>query len=146
MCIGEQYIYIMIVIHSHVYHIPQMSPRFYQLNHCPQNLDARKSRLLYVTRLGKPSIWIFSENWVVGKLYHRDNSRSSFRIITRFAVEPERLVWDRATPPIFKKLRSKGVAMHMYGVSVYHVWTGNQLNGPGWSRLKWKYRLSEFHR
>ena len=34
----------------------------------------------------------------------------------RFVVEIERFVYDRATPPIIKKLRSKGVAMHAYSV------------------------------
>ena len=35
----------------------------------------------------------------------------------RFVVEIQRFVCDRATPPIIEKLRSKGVAMHAYGVS-----------------------------
>ena len=49
--------------------------------------------------------------------YHRANSRSSSRSIMRFVVEIQRFVCDRATPPIIEKLRSKGVAMHAYGVS-----------------------------
>ena len=82
---------------------------------------------------------IFSENRVwcmVDKPYHRANSRSSFRPIVRFAVEPQSFVCDRATPPTIEKLRSKGVAMHAHGVSVYYTYTGSQLNGPGWSRSK----------
>ena len=38
--------------------------------------------------------------------------------------------------PIIEKLQSKGGAMHAYSVSGYYAWTGNQLNGPGWGRLK----------
>ena len=56
---------------------------------------------------------------MVDKPYHRANSRSSFRPIALFAVELQSFVCDRATPPTIKKLRSKGVAMHAYGVSVY---------------------------
>ena len=41
-----------------------------------------------------------------------------------FIVEIQR---DRATPPIIEKLRSKGIAMHAYGVSAYYTWAGNQL-------------------
>ena len=37
----------------------------------------------------------------------------------------------------YEKLRHKGVAMHAYSVSVYYAWTGNELNGHGWSRSKW---------
>ena len=58
---------------------------------------------------------------MVDKLYHRANPRSSLRPITRFVVEIQRFVCDRATPTIIKKLRSKGVAMHAYGVSAYYA-------------------------
>ena len=58
---------------------------------------------------------------MVDKLYHRANPHSSFRPIGRFVVEIQRFVCDRATPPIIKKLRSKGVAMHTYGVSAYYA-------------------------
>ena len=58
---------------------------------------------------------------MVDKLYHRANPRSSFRPIARFVVEIQRFVCDRATPPIIEKLRSKGVAMHAYGVSAYYA-------------------------
>ena len=52
-------------------------------------------------------------------------------------VEVQRLACDHATSPIIEKLRSKGVAMHAYGVSAYYAWTRNQLNDHGQSRLKW---------
>ena len=48
-------------------------------------------------------------------------SRSSSRPIMRFVVEIQRFVCDRATPSIIEKLRSKGVAMHAYGISAYYV-------------------------
>ena len=38
----------------------------------------------------------------------------------RASLEIQRFVCDRATPPIIEKLRSKGVAMHAYGVSAYY--------------------------
>ena len=64
---------------------------------------------------------------MVDKLYHRANLRSSFRPIARFAVVLFSFVCDHATPPIIKKLWSKGIAMHVYGVSVYYaksiIWT-----------------------
>ena len=40
---------------------------------------------------------------------------------SRFIVEIQRFVCDRATPPIIEKLRSKGIAMHAYGVSAYYA-------------------------
>ena len=57
---------------------------------------------------------------MVDKLYHRANPRSCFRSTVRFVVEIQRFVCDHATPPIIEKLRSKGVAMHAYGVSAYY--------------------------
>ena len=57
---------------------------------------------------------------MVDKLYHRANPRSSLRPIVCLVVEIQRFVCDRATPPIMEKLRSKGVAMHAYGVSAYY--------------------------
>ena len=33
-----------------------------------------------------------------------------------FVMEIQRFVCDRTTPPIIEKLRSKGVAMHAYGI------------------------------
>ena len=56
------------------------------------------------------------------------------QVLDRFAVELQSFVCDRAPPPTMEKLRSKGVAMHVYGVSVYYTYTGSQLNGLGWSR------------
>ena len=46
---------------------------------------------------------------------------SSHRLIAHFVKELERFICDRATPPTIEKLRSKGVAMYAYGVSVYCV-------------------------
>ena len=40
--------------------------------------------------------------------------------IMHFVVEIQRFVCDHAKPPIIEKLRSKGVAMHVYGVSAYY--------------------------
>ena len=48
-------------------------------------------------------------------------TRVQVRLIARFVVEIQRFVCDRATPPIIEKLRSKGVAMHAYGVSEYYA-------------------------
>ena len=58
---------------------------------------------------------------MVDNLYHRANPRSSLRPIACFVAEIQRFVGDHATPPIIKKLRSKGVAMHAYGVSAYYA-------------------------
>ena len=58
---------------------------------------------------------------MVDKLYHRANPRSSLRLIAHFVVEIQSFVCDRATPPIIEKLWSKGVAMHMYGISAYYT-------------------------
>ena len=58
---------------------------------------------------------------MVDKLYHRANPRSSLRLIAHFVVDIQRFVCDHATPPIIEKLRSKGVAMHAYGVSAYYA-------------------------
>ena len=61
----------------------------------------------------------FLVSYIFDKLYHRANPRSSFRATVRFVVEIQRFVCDRAAPPIIEKLRSKCVAMHVYGVSAY---------------------------
>ena len=53
---------------------------------------------------------------MVDKLYNRANPCSSFRPIVRFVVEIQRFVCDRAIP---QKLRAKGIAMHVYGISAY---------------------------
>ena len=58
---------------------------------------------------------------MVDKLYHRANPCSSLRPIVRFVVDIQRFVYDHATPSIIEKLRSKGVAMHAYGISAYYA-------------------------
>ena len=58
---------------------------------------------------------------MVDKLYHRANPHSSFRPITRFVVEMQRFVCNRATPPIIEKLWSKDLTMHAYGVSAHYA-------------------------
>jgi hypothetical protein len=58
---------------------------------------------------------------MVDKLYHRANLHSSFRLIARLAVELQRFVCDRNTPPIVEKLRPEGIAMHAYGISAYYA-------------------------
>ena len=63
---------------------------------------------------------------MVDKLYHRANPRSSFRPIIHFPVKLQCFVYDRATLLIIKKLRSKGVAMYVYGVSIYYAYTRSQ--------------------
>ena len=68
---------------------------------------------------------------MVDEPYHRANSRSNFRPMARFAIELQSFVCDRATPPTIEKLRSKGVAVHAYGVSVYYAYTGSQLMDLG---------------
>ena len=67
-------------------------------------------------------------------LYHRANLPPSLRPIACFTLELEHLVHDRATPTEKEILRSKGIAMHAYSISVYYVWTGNQFNGLGWTQ------------
>ena len=58
---------------------------------------------------------------MIDKLKHRANLRSSLRPFAHFVVEIEHFVCDHATPPTIEKLRSKGVAMHGYGVSAYYA-------------------------
>ena len=43
------------------------------------------------------------------------------RPIARFALELEHFVHDCASPTENEKLRSKGVAMHTYSISVYYA-------------------------
>ena len=93
-----------------------------------------------------PPCGIYSENrvWCMfDKLYHRANLRLSFRPIASFIVEIQCFACDCVTSPIIKKLRSKGVAMHAYGISASYARTGSQLNGPGQGHLKWKQRSSK---
>ena len=49
------------------------------------------------------------------------NSPASLRLIARFALEIARFVCDRATRIENEKLRSEGVAMYAYSVSVYYA-------------------------
>ena len=108
-------------------------------NFIPQNIyDWIWENPLYAIFFSENRVWC-----MVDKLYHRANSHSSPRPITRFAEELQRFVCNRTTPPIIKKLRSKGVAMHAYGVSIYYMYTRSQLNGSGWSHLKWAQRSSK---
>ena len=81
---------------------------------------------------------------MVDKTYLRANSRSTVRLIVCFAVELQSFVSDCTTPPTIEKLRSKGIPMHVYGVSVYYAYTGSQLNGHGGSRSKQIERGSNF--
>ena len=56
---------------------------------------------------------------MVDKLYHRANPRSSQA--DRALRCGDTTLCDRATPTIIEKLRSKGIAMHAYGVSAYYA-------------------------
>ena len=71
--------------------------------------------------MGNPAIWNFfvKVEFDVSMISStiRANSFSNSRPIMPFVVEIQRFVCDRATPPIIEKLRSKGAAMHAYGVS-----------------------------
>ena len=83
----------------------------------------------------------------IDKLYHRANPPARFILIARFTLEPECFVCDHATTIENQKLQSKGVAMHMYSVSVYYLCTGSILIGLGRSHeMKAKIeRLSNFN-
>ena len=58
---------------------------------------------------------------MVDKLYHSANPCSSLRPIAHFVVEIQPFVCDRATLLIIEKLRSIGIAMHMYSVSACYA-------------------------
>ena len=60
-------------------------------------------------------------SYIFENLYHRANLRPNLRQIARFALEIERFVCDRATSIENEKLRSEGVAMYAYSVSVYYA-------------------------
>ena len=82
-------------------------------------------------------VWLISPTIELTRVQVPDRSRASLRSYSAlFAIAPP-------PPPIIEKLRSKGVAMHVYGVSIYYAYTGSQLNGPGWSHSKWTQRSSE---
>ena len=77
--------------------------------------------LVYATRSEKTRHIAHSiVSCIFENLYHRANLPPSLRPIVHFALELERFVHDRATS-IDEKLRSEGVAMYAYSVSVYHV-------------------------
>ena len=57
----------------------------------------------------------------------------SFRLTVHFVVKIQRFVCDRTTPLIKKKLRSKGIAMHAYGISAYYASPRNQLTDYTWN-------------
>ena len=58
---------------------------------------------------------------VSDKLYPRANPPASLRPITRFTLAIARFVSDCATRIENEKLRSEGIAMYTYGVSVYYA-------------------------
>ena len=62
-----------------------------------------------------------STRCIVTKQLWYPHPRSDFRPITHFVVKLERFLCDRTTPPIIQKLRSKGVTMHVYGVSAFYM-------------------------
>ena len=75
----------------------------------------------YVTGSEKTRHIVNSMKFELAVLLNRANRPTSLRPIARFALELERFVHDHATPTENEKLRSKGVAMHTYGVSVYYA-------------------------
>ena len=83
-------------------------------------------------------VYLISSTIELTRVQVSDRSRASLRSYSAFfAIAPH--------PQQSRKLRSKSVAMHVYGVSVYYAYTGSQLNGPGWNRSKDRARV-EFRR
>ena len=80
-----------------------------------------KAMSSYVTKFGKAlRMGFFQKIEFDARLIssiHRANPHSSLRPIARLVVKIQRFACNRATPPIIEKLRSKGVAIHLYGVS-----------------------------
>ena len=110
-------------------------------------LKIQCTQSVYVTGFGKnPLYGIFSEIkfdiWLINSTIELTRIQVSEPIV-HFAEELQCFVCDCATPTIIEKLRSKGVAMHVYGIFVYYAYTKSQLNRHGWSHLKWMQRLSE---
>ena len=70
---------------------------------------------------------------MVNELYHRADPHSSSRPISRFVAKIERFVCDHPTPQAIEKLRSKGVAMHTYGIP--HTTPEQEINymALGWA-------------
>ena len=73
--------------------------------------------------MGKPGIWDFfvKIEFDVSLINPRANSPASLRPIALFALERARFVCDRATCIESEKLRSEGVGMYTYSVSVYYA-------------------------
>ena len=81
--------------------------------------------IIYVTGFGKTlcmeffqkiefDAWLISSSIELTRVQVLGRSRASLlRYSTLFAIAPH--------PPIIKKLRSKGVAMHTYGISAYYT-------------------------
>ena len=61
--------------------------------------------------------------WFISSTIELTRVQVLVRLRALLWIEIRHFVYDRATPPIIKKLRSKGVAMHVYGVSscILHV-------------------------
>ena len=81
--------------------------------------------MLYVTGFGKTlrnefflkikfDVWLISSTIELTRVQVLGRSRASLWRYKHF-------VCDRAIPPIIEKLRSKGVAMHAYGVSAHYA-------------------------
>ena len=81
----------------------------------------QRMHIINVTVSGKTChVANFMKFWLAVYLIS-STSPPSLRPITRFALEVERFVCDRATHMINEKLRSKDIAMHAYSVSVYYA-------------------------
>ena len=108
-----------------------------------------RSSGIYVTGFGKTLCMFFFPEihvWcMLDKPCHRANSCSSPRLIAHFTEELQRFICNRTTPPIIEKLWSQmHCYKHAYGISVYYIYTGSQLNGPGRSHLiGWSDPLGE---
>ena len=55
--------------------------------------------------------------WLISSTIELTRVQVLVRLHASLWIEIRHFVYDRTTPPIIKKLRSKGVAMHVYGVS-----------------------------
>ena len=60
-------------------------------------------------------------SYIFENLYHKANLPPSLRQIVCFALELERFVYDRAISIENEKLRSEGVAVYAYSISVYYA-------------------------
>ena len=110
--------------------------------------------MCFITVYGKTRHRGFSkcENqvWcIIDKLYPRADSSASLGHSRCFAQDIAYFVHDLATHVEMEKLRSEGVAMYAYSISICYVWTGNQLNGHEQGHSKWtqdRARLEFHHR